>query len=98
MILIDAEKLERPIYAEEDNITSMGMSPDEMDGYNDAIDMMWDRIQRAPVVDAEVVTYCKDCKHYDIQPDGRVMNWCNRRGFAMYDEDFCGRAEPKEDK
>lgn len=49
-------------------------------------------------VAAEVVMYYKDCKYYDIQPDGRVMNWCNRRGFAMYDEDFCSRAEPKEDK
>ena len=47
---------------------------------------------------AEVVMYCKDCKYYDIQPDGRVMNWCKRRGFVMYDEDFCSRAEPKEVK
>lgn len=55
-------------------------------------------LKRQSTVDAEVVTHCKDCKYYDIQPDGRVMNWCKRRGFAMYDEDFCSRAEPKEDK
>ena len=94
--LIDAEKLERPIYAEEDNITGMGMSPEEMEGYNDAIDMMWDRIQRAPVVDAEVVTRCKDCGNYLLYTDGRPMNFCTVHKCDMYDDTFCSYGEPKE--
>lgn len=98
MILINAERLERPIYAEDDNIIGMGMSPDEMDGYNDAIDMMWDRIQRAPVVDAVVVTRCKDCTRYRLGLNGRPENWCGRTGFVQCDDDFCSQAEPKENK
>ena len=49
--LIDVDKLIKPTYAEDDNITGSGMSYDEMDGYNDAIDMMWNRIQHAPVIE-----------------------------------------------
>ena len=50
MRLIDVDKLIKPTYAEDDNITGSGMSYAEMDGYNYAIDMMWDYIQRAPTI------------------------------------------------
>ena len=36
MRLIDVDKLIKPTYAEDDNITGSGMSYAEMDGYNDA--------------------------------------------------------------
>lgn len=52
MRLIDADKLNKPVYAEDDNITGAGMSYAEMDGYNDAIDMMWDYISSAPTINA----------------------------------------------
>ena len=51
MRLIDIDKLNKPVYAEDDNITGAGMSYAEMDGYNDAIDMMWDYISSAPTID-----------------------------------------------
>lgn len=51
MRLIDIDKLNKPIYAEDDNITGAGMSYAEMDGYNDAVDMMWDYISSAPTID-----------------------------------------------
>lgn len=50
--LIDVDKLIKPTYAEDDNITGSGMSYAEMDGYNDAIDMMWDYISSAPTINA----------------------------------------------
>lgn len=59
MRLIDADKVQKPIYAEEDNITGFGMTYDEMCGYNDGIDVTWSRIELAPTVDAvEVVHGC----------------------------------------
>lgn len=50
MKLIDIDELNKPVYAEDDNITGAGMSYAEMDGYNNAIDMMWDYIQSAPTI------------------------------------------------
>ena len=55
MRLIDADKLSKPIYAEDDNITGMGMTSSEMDGYNDGIDEAWKQIVNAPTVDAAPV-------------------------------------------
>lgn len=78
MRLIDADKLEKPVYAEEDNITGMGMSPDEMDGYNDAIDMMWNGIQQAPTVDASIVVHAL----WIHQPDCGVTR-CSHCGWSI---------------
>lgn len=52
-----------------------------------------------PTVDAEVVVYCKDCKHYDmgvclkIYSDGNVHSaaWQKRKP-----DDFCSYGERKE--
>lgn len=62
MRLIDADKVTKPIYAEEDNITGYGMTYDEMCGYNAGIDVAWGRIELAPTVDAAEVVRCKNCK------------------------------------
>ena len=80
MRLIDADKLEKPVYAEEDNITGMGMSPDEMDGYNDAIDMMWNGIQQAPTVDAAIVVHAQWIGSKYDQETGDYMEKCSHCG------------------
>ena len=57
-------------------------------------------IRAIPIVDAVVVTRCKDCEHYDmgvclkIYSDGDVHSaaWQERRP-----DDFCSYGEPKED-
>ena len=64
MRLIDADRLNKPIYAEEDNITGSGMSYDEICGYNDGIDIAWNKIDQAPTIDAVPVVRCKDCKWF----------------------------------
>lgn len=56
-------------------------------------------IEKAPTVDAVVVTRCKDCEHYDmgvclkIYSDGNVHSaaWQERKP-----DDFCSYGEPKE--
>ena len=61
-------------------------------GVSDADLLALDEIRRAPIVDAEVVVRCKDCKHYDmgvclkIYSDGNVHSaaWQKRKP-----EDFC---------
>lgn len=68
MRLIDADKLNKPIYAEEDNITGAGMSYDEMCGYNDGIDIAWNKIDQAPTVDAVPIIHCKDCVYFHPYP------------------------------
>ena len=53
MRLIDADKLQKAIPAEEDNITGMGMTYDEMEAYNDGIDEQWKKIINAPTIQPE---------------------------------------------
>ena len=66
MRLIDADRLNKPIYAEEDNITGSGMSYDEICGYNDGIDIAWNKIDQAATIDAVPVVRCNDCiRRYD---------------------------------
>lgn len=56
-------------------------------------------IEKAPTVDAVVVTRCNDCEHYDmgvclkIYSDGSVHSaaWQKRKP-----DDFCSYGEPKE--
>lgn len=52
MRLIDANKIRKMPYASYDNITGDGMTPDEMDAYNDGINVQYKRIKEAPTVDA----------------------------------------------
>lgn len=54
-------------------------------------------VNAAPTVDAVLVTRCENCKYYARWSDGRAMNHCDYHDIVVYDEDFCNRAEPKED-
>lgn len=53
MRAIDADKLQKAIPAEEDNIMGMGMTYDEMKAYNDGIDEQWKKIVNAPTIEPE---------------------------------------------
>ena len=96
MRLIDADRLNKPIYAEEDNITGSGMSYDEICGYNDGIDIAWNKIDQAPTIDAVPVIRCKDCiRRYDTDEcpmcfliEGKYYEYTNENGF-------CDRGERK---
>ena len=97
MRLIDADRLNKPIYAEEDNITGSGMSYDEICGYNDGIDIAWNKIDQAPTIDAVPVVRCENCiKRYDTDEcpmcylsEGKYYEYTNENGF-------CDRGERKE--
>ena len=97
MRLIDADRLNKPIYAEEDNITGSGMSYDEICGYNDGIDIAWNKIDQAPTIDAVPVVRCKDCiRRYDTDEcpicfliEGKYYEYTNENGL-------CARGERKE--
>ena len=97
MRLIDADRLNKPIYAEEDNITGSGMSYDEICAYNDGIDIAWNKIDQAPTIDAVPVVRCKDCiRRYDTDEcpmcfliEGKYYEYTNENGF-------CDRGERKE--
>ena len=90
MRLIDADRLNKPIYAEEDNITGSGMSYDEICGYNDGIDIAWNKIDQAPTIDAVPVVRCKDCiRRYDTDEcpmcfliEGKYYEYTNESGFC----------------
>ena len=96
MRLIDADRLNKPIYAEEDNITGSGMSYDEICGYNDGIDIAWNKIDQAPTIDAVPVVRCKDCiRRYDTDEcpmcfliEGNYCDYTNENGY-------CDRGERK---
>ena len=98
MRLIDADRLNKPIYAEEDNITGSGMSYDEICGYNDGIDIAWNKIDQAPTIDAVPVVRCKDCKYgdYDSEPDDAMVCMRTKDGFWRSGNDFCSFGERKE--
>ena len=97
MRLIDADRLNKPIYAEEDNITGSGMSYDEICGYNDGIDIAWNKIDQAPTIDAVPVVRCKDCiRRYDT--DECPMCFLIEGKYCEYTNEnrFCDRGERKE--
>ena len=62
-------------------------------------------IRAIPIVDAVVVTRCKDCKHYRNHPNGlcylHTEPKANARGHSgdavcVDPDDFCSYGEPKE--
>ena len=66
-------------------------------GTGDAIDM----IEDAPTVDAVVVTRCKDCVHWDDDPDTYGADYgpkgkCMKSFETMRADDFCSYGEKKE--
>ena len=102
MRLIDADRLNKPIYAEEDNITGSGMSYDEICGYNDGIDIAWNKIDQAPIIDAVPVVRCKDCKHLNVVNRKELYAHCSKTNtvFLPFEldtrEHFCSLGERKE--
>lgn len=56
-------------------------------------------VNNAPVVDAVVVTRCKDCKHAYINSFSAASGvaLCTLSGQPMQQDDFCSYGEPKED-
>lgn len=104
MRIIDADKIKKPIYAEEDNVTGFGMSYDEICGYNDGIDAVFTAIRCTPTIDAIPVAHGRwietefpyGCKQY------RCSNciedeWWNDR-FAYGDEHYCPNCGAKMDE
>ena len=62
-------------------------------------------IRAIPIVDAVVVTRCKDCKYYRNHPNGlcylHTEPKANARGYSgeavcVEPDDFCSYGEPKE--
>ena len=52
--LIDRSKIHKAIYAEDDNCTGMGMTYEEMDAYNEGIDVMYSLVRGAkPIIEAD---------------------------------------------
>ena len=102
MRLIDADRLNKPIYAEEDNITGSGMSYDEICGYNDGIDIAWNKINQAPTVDAVPVVRCRECKHLNVVNRKELYAHCPKTNtvFLPFEldtrEHFCSLGERKE--
>ena len=59
-------------------------------GTGDAIDM----IEDAPVIDAEVVVRCKDCKHLvAVNVNGKGIPTCRVSGMEVAPDEFCSRGE-----
>lgn len=75
-------------------------------GISDADLLALDEIRYAPIVDAEVVVRCKDCKYYR---ESRVLapnKFCFRLnhptepgkiGYNFADDDFCSRGVRKDE-
>mgnify|MGYP003320192539 CR=1 FL=1 len=59
MRLIDADKIKKPIYAEDDNCAGNGMTYDEMVAYNHGINKVWYKIKTAPEVNAGPIIHGK---------------------------------------
>lgn len=90
MRLIDADKLVDMLY---DNEFATLCPLDEVSGVVDA----------CPAVDAVVVTRCKDCAHWDDDPDTYGADYgpkgkCMKSFETMCADDFCSYGERKDGK
>ena len=62
-------------------------------------------IEKAPTVDAVIVTRCKDCRnHRELNRKDRLESgyaegvlWCMNRSDGVWADGFCSDGEPKED-
>ena len=91
---IDADNIRKPIYAEEDNCTGIGMTFDEMDAYNEGIDAVIRRIDSVPTADVKPVVHGEWIK----EDDGYTCSVCKMFHDGYYDNpkfdfaymhDFC---------
>lgn len=93
MRLIDADKLQKPIYASDDNIVGIGMLPEEIDAYNNGINEAWRRIENAPTAITDKETPRPPVMWGDGYCDGDlVMEYyeCENCG-AMYEFETDGK-------
>mgnify|MGYP000182026488 FL=1 len=58
---------------------------------------LYDEIQKFPTADVESVVRCKDCKHYE-HFDTYNKHFCNEYGGYVTENDFCSRAERKDEE
>lgn len=110
-ILIDAEQLSKHKYVGvEYNGIEMGIPASAVNvlaykwGWNDALDSVE---SFAPIVDAEPVVRCKDCKWYEESKNSEIypMRFCYRLkndngvrvGYNCDGNDFCSHGERRED-
>ena len=90
MRLIDADEL-----AKEWTIASQ-------EPYNTDATEVLDSIDNAPIVDAEVITRCKDCKYLRVWNRKDLYAFCPKTNFVFlpFQADtrthFCSYGEPKE--
>ena len=74
------------------------------DAEQDAIAHRWvlHAIDNAPTIDAVPVVRCKNCKHFrtfHTASDGEEIRLCVGRGIVdLYYDDFCSKAERKDDE
>lgn len=66
-----------------------------------ALRLIHNAVDNAPTVDAVVVTRCKDCVHWDDDPDtygtdDGPKGKCMKSFEIMCADDFCSYGEPKE--
>ena len=66
---------------------------------DDWIEQIVERLRNDPDAEWVEVTRCKDCKHHSHDA-GYGYDWCNRTSgvFRVKPEDFCSRAERREDE
>lgn len=51
-------------------------------------------VEKAPTVDAEIVTRCKDCKHLvAVNVNGKGIPTCRMSGMEVAPAEFCSRGE-----
>ena len=70
-----------------------------------ALRLIHNAVDRAPTVDAVVVTRCKDCRnHRELNRKDRLESgyaegvlWCMNRSDGVWADGFCSDGEPKED-
>ena len=81
---INANDIRKPIYAEEDNCTGIGMTFDEMDAYNDGIDAMIRQIDNVPTADVKEAVRGE----WKLTPQGVIVcSHCGRQALRSY---YCG--------
>lgn len=66
---------------------------DFVDGWNSAISIL----EKADVEDVVKVVRCMNCKHYK-HFDTYNKHFCNEYGGYVTENDFCSRAERKDEK
>lgn len=71
------------------------------EGWNDCLMRVKSMVSAAPIIDAVPVVRCKDCVHWDDDPDtygadDGPKGKCMKSFETMCADDFCSYGEPKE--